>query len=105
MSVSERYDRLISLIEDKVKDPYLSYNDIVTQIVREATSNERDLTTIMKFLAGTTLVDYIKTRKMMAAYESLANDNREDAINQATAISGKGTPNSFSSSVIPYVLA
>lgn len=95
MSVSARYDRLISLIEDKVKDPYLSPKDIATQIAREAAFNERDITTIMKFLAGTTLIDYIKTRKMMAAYESLSNDDTADAINRATAISGRGTASSF----------
>lgn len=95
MTVKERYDRWISLIEEYAKDPHMSYNDIAMEIARETTYDQRDLNTIMKFLADTTLLDYIKTRKMMAAYQWLANAEVSDSIDYAVAISGKGTHSYF----------
>lgn len=95
MTVKERYNRWISLIEEYAKDPHMSYADIATLIAHETAIDQRDLTTIMKFLADTTLLDYIKTRKMMAAYQSLANAEASDPIDYAVAISGKGTHSYF----------
>ena len=94
MSAKEQYNRMITEIEKEAGRKDLSANDLATQIARDSGLGPRDLTAVMRYLTGDTLLEYIKSRKLMAAYRYLIEDPKPKILS-AVEISGLDNQSSF----------
>ncbi len=87
MTVDEKFDKLFALIEQKIKFTNKSSSVIAEEIAQEFGCSLRELSSFFTFVSGQTLTNYVKERKMMAAYESILNSEKYDA-NKAVELSG-----------------
>lgn len=71
MNAKEKYDSIIADIEELAADRYKSKDEIIEFIIRKNALNSRDLTALFSFMTGDTVVEYVKKRKLMAAYRHL----------------------------------
>ena len=94
MHVKEKYDHIISTIENLVQDPTLSAREISLEAAKVTGVQSRDLSAIFSFLVDTTLNSYISSRKMDLAYSLLTQDKKLD-IQSAVEISGYSDQPSF----------
>lgn len=85
MTAKERYDAIINDIEDMTRNKYLQAKDIAERIACNQGMTYRDLATVLGFLTGEQLINYIRSRKYEAAYEYIITARRLD-INRAIAI-------------------
>ena len=95
VSAQAEYDAIIERIEEGASDRNLSANDLADLAAREAGLGARDLSAIMRFLTGTTLLNYIKERKLMAAYRYLTSGEEKPLIAVAVEIAGFDNQSSF----------
>lgn len=100
MNAKTRYDDLILKIEDGALDRDTSANDLMFSVARASAFTVGELSSMLRFMTGDTLLQYIKMRKLMAAYRFLIDaDVRKitstNAISNAVAISGYDNQNSF----------
>lgn len=71
MTAKERYDEIIQKIEELVTTQRLQAKDIAEDIARSQGMTYRDLATVLGFLTGEQLINYIRSRKYQAAYRFL----------------------------------
>ncbi len=72
MTAKERYDEIIQKIEDMVTAQRLQAKDIAEDIAWDQGMTYRDLATVLGFLTGEQLINYIRGRKYQAAYKFLS---------------------------------
>lgn len=94
MKAKERFEKIIQMIEAEACNPYIDPQELADKVAMQNGVAFRDLNTIFNFLTDIHIRDYIKERKMMAAYSYLIRWNKM-RINDAVAISGKATASSF----------
>ncbi len=94
MHVKEKYDRIISTIENLVQDPTLTAREISLEAAKVTGVQGRDLSAIFSFLVDMTLNSYISGRKMDMAYYLLMQDGKLN-IQSAVEISGYSDQPSF----------
>ena len=93
MNAKTSFDSIMLSIEKQVainKD----HKEIATNISNENYLSVREMNSIIAFLTGFTLVEYIKERKLMAAYKILISDPIFD-IDAAIEVSGYDNQSSF----------
>ncbi len=78
MNAKNRYDGIIESIEEAVEN----WSDPAREIAGEEAGNlglaPREFNAIMQFFTGSTAIDYIRKRKLMAAYKYLITDENPD---------------------------
>lgn len=94
MNAKKRYNKIISDIEEKAQSPFVSSSDLATAIAVDNYMSLRELNTVTKFLFDDLLFNYIRKRKMMAAYRHLISGEKMDIIG-AVDIADLGTHSSF----------
>lgn len=95
MNAKERFNSIITSIEKHCEtEDFCSPGDIADVISSEAGFNFREMNSIFSFLIGNTFLEYIKERKMMAAYKMLISCPVLD-IEAAICISGYENQSSF----------
>lgn len=92
MNAKKQYDDMILCIEKCVCDQ--STDDLMESIAHNSGYGMRDINTVIKYLTGSTLRDYIKERKLMAAYRYLITEKNPN-ISFAVDISGFDNHSSF----------
>ena len=100
MNVKTRYDNLITQIEIGAKNPDIDANTLMDSVTRASGFSTPELNTAFRFITDETLLQYIKTRKLMAAYKYLLEADPSKissprAISYAVSISGYDNQNSF----------
>jgi len=85
LTAKERYDAIIKDIEDLTRNNHLQAKDIAERIAYNQGMTYRDLATVLGFLTGEQLINYIRSRKYEAAYEYIISTKKLD-INRAIAI-------------------
>lgn len=100
MNAKARYDDLILKIEEGAQDKNTDVNTIMSSAVSASAFAPVDLNAILSFMTGYSLRQYIKIRKLMAAYRFLIDaDVRKitstQAISTAVAISDYDNQSSF----------
>lgn len=94
MTVKEKFERLVSEIENLANsDEQLKPRDIGERMANISILGYRDLNTIFTYLTGTSLLDYIRERQIMAAYIKIIN---MPIFNVSVAISVSGLDNQSS---------
>lgn len=86
MTAKERYDEIIQKIEEMVTTQRLQAKDIAEIIARDHGMTYRDLATVLGFMTGEQLINYIRSRKYQAAYQFLI-EAKEMGIKRSRAIS------------------
>lgn len=71
MAANEKFNNLIAEIEEQVTSEIKSARDIYFDVSRSQGLQPRDLSTVFSFLTNITLYEYIKSRKLTAAYSYL----------------------------------
>lgn len=94
MNVKEKFEKIIFDIEDLVQNDLKKASDISEQIATNMLMDYRELNDVFKFFADRSLNEYIKERKMMAAYMFILTRD-EMNIDQAIEISGLDNQSSF----------
>ena len=77
MTAKERYDAIIKDIEDLTRNNHLQAKDIAERIAYNQGMTYRDLATVLGFLTGEQLINYIRSRKYEAAYEYIISTKTE----------------------------
>jgi len=94
MDARSTYDRIIAEIEEKANDRNIEKSKILYSVARTNGISEVDLNIILRFMTGKTAINYISSRKMMAAYRIIIESkNRKNSA--AVDISGLGADSSF----------
>jgi len=86
LTARERYDGIIQKIEEMVSTQCLQANEIADTIANDQNMSKRDLATVLGFLTGEQLNNYIRSRKYQAAYKFLI-DAKTRGIKRSKAIS------------------
>lgn len=94
MNAKERYNKIILDIEEKAQDPFVSSSDLAMAVAADNFMSLREINTVTKFLFDDLLLNYIRQRKMMAAYRYLVSGESMD-ITGAVDIADLGTHSSF----------
>lgn len=95
MNAKDRYNCIVDEIEKAVCNGGCAKpGDIAEQVLRKAGRSIRDLNSIFSFLTDQPLIQYIRTRQMMAAYRSLLESEELD-IDRAIAFTGLGDQPAF----------
>lgn len=95
MNARERFDLIISKIEEcSASDEFAKPADIADRISKETGCSFREMNSIFSFLTGSTFLEYIKERKMMAAYKMLISCPILN-IEAAICVSGYDNQSSF----------
>ena len=87
MNVKEKFEKIVIDIEDIVKNEIRKASDISEQIATNMLMGYRELKDVFKFFTDRSLNEYIKERKMMAAYTLILTQD-EMNIDRAIEISG-----------------
>lgn len=100
MNAKSRYDDLILKIEARAQDRDAKVSTIMSFIASTSAFTVVDIDSILRFMTGDTLKQYIKTRKLMAAYRFLVNTDVQKvtsakAISIAIDIAGYDNQSSF----------
>jgi AraC-like DNA-binding protein len=95
MNAKDRYNRVVDEIENAIaKGECLRPGDIAEAVSRTASQSLRDLTSVFSFMTDQPLIQYIRTRQMMAAYQSLLDSKTLD-IDRAITFTGLGDQSAF----------
>ena len=94
MNAKEKFEKIVIDIEDIVKNEIKKASDISEQIATNMLMGYRELNDVFKFFADRSLNEYIKERKMMAAYTLILTQD-EMNIDRAIEISGLDNQSSF----------
>lgn len=94
MNAKERYNKIISDIEEKAQDPFVSSSELAMAVAADNFMSLREINTVTRFLFDDLLLNYIRQRKMMAAYRYLVSGESMD-ITGAVDIADLGTHSSF----------
>ena len=95
MNLKERFNNILTDIEEKANNPYEGKaQDVVEHICKKYLINFRDFNAIFKFLTDMSPLDYIKERKMMAAYKIIIEET-EFNVEPAIEVSGLENQQSF----------
>lgn len=95
MNAKDRYNYIVDEIEKAVREGGCTKpGDIAEQVLRKAGRSIRDLNSIFSFLIDQPLIQYIRTRQMMAAYQSLLEGEEFD-IDRTIAFTGLGDQPAF----------
>ena len=99
MNAKEKFEKIVIDIEDIVKEDIVKNeikkaSDISEQIAKNMLMGYRELNDVFKFFADRSLNEYIKERKMMAAYTLILTQD-EMNIDRAIEISGLDNQSSF----------
>ena len=94
MNVKEKFEKIITTIEDLVLNDLKKASDISEQIATNMFMGYRELNDVFKFFTDRSLNEYIKERKMMAAYTLILTQD-EMNIDRAIEISGLDNQSSF----------
>lgn len=86
MTAKERYDTIIQEIENKATTQRIQAKDIAEEIAWDQCLSCRDLATVLGFMTGEKLINYIRSRKYQAAYGFLI-EAKERGIKMSHAIS------------------
>ena len=97
MKAKERFEKIIQMIEAEARNPHIDAKELAEKVAAQNGIASRDLNTVFNFLTDIHIRDYIKERKMMAAYSYLIRWNSwsKRRKSEAIAISGKGTDSFF----------
>lgn len=94
MNVKDQYNMLISIIEEEIHKEGIFDDDVIQdRLCKVSTLDDRTLREIFKFLTGFSTKEYIRERRVMAAYSLLIKDDA--AIPKAIDISGYANHSSF----------
>lgn len=94
MAANEKFNSLIAEIENQVTNQTKSAKDIYFDVSRSQGLQPRDLSTVFSFLTNNTLFEYIKNRKLMAAYDYLIAAEKPN-MSKAIGIADYGDQPSF----------
>jgi AraC-like DNA-binding protein len=95
MNVQEKFDGIMNFIEDLVEnEDFLESSEMVDKVLSKLCMNSREANTIFSFLVGTTLIEYIRKRRLMASFKLLLNQEKLE-IDPAIALSGLQNQSSF----------
>lgn len=95
MNLKERFDIIITEIENKATEPYgIKAINIAEDICQNLYINIRDFNAIFKFLTDMSPLDYIRERKMMAAYKIIIEETEYNP-DPAIEVSGLENQQSF----------
>lgn len=85
MNVKDKFNNMMLFIEDEVNKKYpRRTKDIADKIQNQEFYSPREINAIFKYLTEKTLLEYIRERKLMAAYSELINsENWEDGLQDA----------------------
>lgn len=85
MNVKDKFNNMMLFIEDEVNKKYPRRTKYIADIVQnQEFYSPREINAIFKYLTEKTLLEYIRERKLMAAYSELINsENWEDGIQDA----------------------
>ena len=95
MNAKEKFEKIVIGIEDFAQNDLIKASDISKQIAFNMLMGYRELNDVFKFFTDRSLNEYIKERKMMAAYTRILVQDEMD-IEQAIEISGLDNQSSFS---------
>ena len=99
MNTKEKYNKIIMAIEAGSCDSSIKCDELAYSVAMGF--GKRAMNEIFSFLTGYTLLDYIKCRKMMAAYRYLISTKKRD-IEGAIGISGLGDHSAFDKKFSKY---
>lgn len=95
MNAKERFNSIINSIEKYCEtEDFYSPGDIADKISSEVGFSFREMNSVFSFLIGNTFLEYIRERKMMAAYKMLISCPILD-IEAAVCVSGYDNQSSF----------
>ncbi len=94
MNARELYNTIIADIEHSATNCNNDEQNIAFELEKNYKISIRDLSAIFSFMTGTTLISYIKNRRLMASYKYLIESPKWD-IQQAIAISGMSDQSSY----------
>lgn len=94
MNVKDKFEKIIIDIENFVENDLMKASDISEQIAFNMLMGYRELNDVFKFFANRSLNEYIKERKMMAAYALILTQD-EMNVDNAIEISGLDNQSSF----------
>ncbi len=95
MNAKDRYNRIVDAIENAIREGDCAKpGDIAGLVSRTAGHSLRDLASVFSFMTDQPLIQYIRTRQMMAAYQSLLGSKELD-IDRAIAFTGLGDQSAF----------
>lgn len=85
MNVKDKFNNMMLFIEDEVNKKYPRRTKYIADIVQnQEFYSPREINAIFKYLTEKTLLEYIRERKLMAAYSELINsENWEDGLQDA----------------------
>ena len=86
MTAKERYDAIIQEIERNATSQRMQARDIAEEIAWNQVMTYRDLATVLGFMTGEQLINYIRSRKYQAAYQFLI-EAKDKGIKRSRAIS------------------
>lgn len=96
MNAKEKFDRSVRMIESMIDSPeQLTTRYIAAAIARDNGLDYRDMSTVITYLTGRSLNDYIRERKMMHSYSCLIAAADFDA-EKLVGISGYDNQSSYS---------
>ncbi len=85
---------MIAMIEANAGERDISAGELAEKAAKMNGLGSRDMTAVMRFLTGDTMLDYIKERKLMASYRYLVEDGKPSIL-KATEIAGFDNQCSF----------
>ena len=94
MNVKEKFEKIIIDIENFVQNDSRKASNISEQIAFNMLMGYRELNDVFKFFTNRSLNEYVKERKMMAAYELILTQD-EMNVDNAIEISGLDNQSSF----------
>jgi len=78
MNAKDRYDSIINYIEEQAEKIEIPADVVADKVCKKLGLGYRDMNSVIQFMAGTTLLDYIRERKLIASYNYLVSGNRFD---------------------------
>jgi AraC-like DNA-binding protein len=100
MSTKKKYDAIIEFIDQAIAEGVGSKaGDIAERVTKEMGQGItlREMTSIMGFMTGDSLIEYIKKQQMMKAYTSIIED-ADGGVESAIAYTGLGDQPTFTKS-------
>lgn len=95
MNAKERFDSIVTQIEQMISSKEcLKATEVKEAIAKQNGLGIRDMNTVFVFLTGLSLLDYIRERQMMAAYDIIVNQS-DFCVERAIIISGYDNQSSF----------
>ena len=94
MNAKEKIEKIITDAEKMARDNFGKADEISIEIATTMFMGCRELKDVFKFFTGRSLNEYVKERKMMAAYDYMLRQEKLN-IDKAIEISGLDNQSSF----------